>query len=95
MKKRRKRFCLFTVVLAAAFLLAGCGVLPSPSQTEEPSPAALELRLGSILPEDVVLTWNPAAVAVDKAEVSVTEGGSNSARTVTVTIQLCPVHTFS
>lgn len=89
MKKRSNRFCLLTVLLAAAFLLSGCGVLLSPSQIEEPSPAALELHLGSVLPEDVVLTWDPAAVAVDRAEVSVSEGGSFS-RTVTVTIQLCP-----
>lgn len=90
MKKRGKPFCFITVVLAAAYLLSGCGILPSPSQTEEPAPTALELRLGSALPEDVVLTWDPEAVTVDKAEVSVSEGGSNPSRTVTVTIQLCP-----
>lgn len=88
MKKCDKPFCFLTIVLAAAFLLSGCGILPSHSQIEEPSPAALELRLGSVLPEDVVLTWDPEAVAVDNAEVSVTEDGLS--RTVTVSIQLCP-----
>lgn len=90
MKKRSKRFCFLTIVLAAAFLLSGCGILPAPSQIEESAPAVLELRLGSVLPEDVVLTWDPAVVAVDNAEVSVSEGGSNSSHTVTVTIQLYP-----
>ncbi|MBD5161302.1 MAG: hypothetical protein HDT14_04660 [Oscillibacter sp.] len=91
MKKRGKPFFFITIALAAAYLLSGCGVLLSSSRIEEPAPAALELRLGSVLPEDVVLTWDPAAIAVDRAEVSVSGGASDSSRTVTVTIQLCPI----
>lgn len=70
------------------FILSGCSILPplSPARTEKTAPAALELHLGSILPEDLTLTWDPDAVAVDSAEASVTEEGIS--RTVTVTIQL-------
>lgn len=72
-------------------ILSGCSLLPplSPEQAaEDAPPASLELQLGTALPEDIVLTWNPAAVTVNRAEVSVTEGSAG--HTVTVTIQLCP-----
>ena len=71
-------------------VLSGCSILPSlsPPPSEEAAATALELHLGSALPDDVVLTWDPAAVAVECAEVSVTEDGPEFPRTVTVTVQL-------
>ena len=71
-------------------ILSGCSSLPSlfPDRPEDASPTALELSLGSALPEDIVLTWNPAAVTVDSTEVSVTESSPDLPRTITVTIRL-------
>ena len=70
-------------------MLSGCSILPHTPQ--DPAPASLELHLGSTLPEDAVLTWNPASVAVEQVEVSVTENGPAPSRTVTITIQLSPI----
>ena len=91
MKTRRMISSLLVLLTGILlFTLSGCSVLPplSPARAEEPAPAALELHLGSTLPEDVVLTWDPAAVAVDSAEVSIAEDSPNRSRTVTVVIQL-------
>ena len=71
-------------------ILSGCSLLPplSPAQAADAPSASLELQLGAARPEDVVLTWNPAAITVNRAEVSVTE--DSASHTVTVTIQLSP-----
>ena len=87
MKKRPMTsllLCLLTCLLLCA--LSGCGVLPQPrlSPDDRPAPAALSL------PEDMLLTWDPAAVAVEKVEVTVSEGGPDSSHTVTVIIQMAP-----
>lgn len=81
-------------LLAALLLwaLSGCSLFPSsaPVQGEEREPAAVELRLGSAMPEDIVLRWDPAHVTVDSAEVTVCEEDSAHSRTTTVTIRLRP-----
>ena len=89
--KTRLTHTLLLGLLTALLLitLSGCSILPSHSPPQDPAPAALELHLGSALPEDAVLTWDPASVAVEQVEVTVS--GPEPSRTVTVTIQLCPL----
>ena len=89
--KLRSTTALLFALLSSLFLclLSGCSLLP-PLSPEPAEDTALTLRLGSALPEDIVLSWDPAAVTVDRAEVSVTEDSPGLPRTVTVTIQLSP-----
>ena len=84
------RALLLAVLLLCT--LSGCSLFPSlaPEPAEDRAPAALELHLGSALPEDIILTWNADAVTVDSAEIAVAEDGAGLPRTVTVTIRLDP-----
>ena len=90
MKNRRTPLFLLLIGLLLC-ILSGCSLLPDLfPQDAGPSSAALKLQIGSAAPEDIILTWDPSAVAVDNAEVSVSENGLDSSRTVTVTVQLHP-----
>ena len=88
--KTRPITALLLGLLAGLLLcaLSGCSLLPplSPSRAKESIHTALEVHLGSALPEDVALSWDPDVVTLDSAEVSVTENGPS--RVMTVTIQL-------
>ena len=74
-------------------LLSGCGVLPAlaTGREEAAGPARLEISLDSVTPEGVTVTWDPALVSVDSAEVSVDSDAKGEGNKVTVTVELKPV----
>ena len=87
MKKRPLTALLLCLLMSLLLCtLSGCGVLPQLhlSSDKHPAPAALSL------PEDMLLTWDPAAAAVEKVEVTVSDGRPDGLHTVTVTIQMAP-----
>lgn len=88
MNIRRAVILLFGLLLSLT--LSGCSLFSSlfPAGPETATSTALELRLDTVLPGDVILRWDPAAVSLDSAEVSV--DGSDPAPTITVVIRLSP-----
>ena len=75
MRSRRIRFLSLALGL---LLLAGCGGLPL-SRREGPAAARLTISFHSAAPEDVTIEWEPADMAVDSAEVSLSGGEAEEA----------------
>ena len=86
MRSRRIRFLSLALGL---LLLGGWGALPL-SRREEPDAARLTISFHSAAPEDVTIEWEPADMAVDSAEVSLSGGGGEDASAMIVTVRLRP-----
>ena len=86
MRSRRIRFLSLALGL---LLLAGCGGLPL-SRREGPAAARLTISFHAAAPEDVTIEWEPADMAVDSAEVSLSGGEAEEASAIIVTVRLRP-----
>lgn len=82
---------LILILILTLPLLSGCSLLPHqpdhPAEKGASGEARLEIRLDAMTPDAVTVAWDPAAVAVDSAEVRVSGGPSGS---VVVTVRLAP-----
>lgn len=82
---------LILILVLTLPLLSGCSLLPHqpdrPAEKGASGDARLEVRLDAMTPDAVTVAWDPAAVAVDSAEVRLSGGPSG---TVVVTVRLRP-----
>ena len=89
MRSRRIRFLSLALGLLLVSASLQLWALPL-SRREEPDAARLTISFHSAAPEDVTIEWEPADMAVDSAEVSLSGGGGEDASAMIVTVRLRP-----